>query len=192
MHDSPPLQQVFSLGLATASVSFSEDTDGQLTLRSFRVRPAADFPDLAESDHADVVAGVAQRFSGALRGTSVLSMAPESALAWSRSVLETPDGSVIDPERVISTFVGLGSDLVGNLVAAVAQAMHGQPVEFDEASLCESSRVAIVLGTHPPGDTAVVTLGFDVEFGGEAYAAHVDLLLEPKLLPGDWAGPESA
>ena len=50
----------------------------------------------------------------------------------------------------------------------------------------------IVLGTHPPSDTAVVTLGFDVEFGGVAHSAQLDLLLEPKLLPADWAGPQDA
>ena len=192
MLDSPPFQEFFALGLATASVSLSENTGGRLTLRSFRVRSAADFPDVTEADHLDVAAGVAQRFSGALRGTAVLTMEPEGAFAWSRSVLGSQDGSGSDLDRVIPTFVELGSGLVDNLVAQVAQAMHGRPVELDAGSLCESSRVAIVIGTHPPGDTAVVTLGFDVEFGGAAHAAHMDLLLEPKSLPGDWAGSERA
>ena len=62
--------------------------------------------------------------------------------------------------------------------------MHGRAVDFDAGSLRETSRVAIVIGTHAPGDTVIMTLGFDVEFDGAAHPAHLDLLLEPKSLKG--------
>ncbi len=195
MHDSPPLEEIFTLALATASALLTEKTGAQLTLSSFCVRPLADFSGASEADHADVVAGVAQRFSGVLRGTSVFTMQPEGALLWSRSAAE-PDS---DPDRVLSTFVDLGSRVLEDVVGTAAHAMHGQSmgqsigqsVEFDAATLRENSRVAIVLATHAPSDTAIATLGFDVGFHGAAHAAHVDLLLEPKLLPGHWAGPDS-
>ena len=187
MQDNPSLEQIFTLGVATASAELTERTGAQLMLRSFRMRPAAEFPDGSEADHIDVTAGVAQRFGGALRGTSVFSMEPEGALAWSHSVLAADS----DPAQVIPTFVELAGAILCDLISAAAHAMHGGSVDFDAANLRESSRVAIVLGTHPPSDTAVVTLGLDVEFDGRALPAHVDLLLEPKLLPGDWAGPEA-
>ncbi len=186
MHHSPSLEQIFALGLATASALLSEKSSAQLTLRSFRARLAADFPDAGEADHVDVAAGVAQRFRGALRGTSVFTMEPEGALAWARSVEPANE-----PERVIATFVDLGSRVLGDVVSAVAQAIHDAKVEFDAASLQESSRVAIVIATHAPSDTAVVTLGLDVEFDGVAHTAQLDLLLEPKLLAGYWAVPEA-
>jgi hypothetical protein len=118
------------------------------------------------------------RFSGALRGTSVFTMEPEGALAWSRSVGDATGA------QLITTFIAVVADVVSDLVRASAQAMHGDAVDFDRASLCENSRVAVVIGTHAPGDTAIVTLGFDVEFGGAVYPAQLDLLLEPKLLTG--------
>jgi hypothetical protein len=186
MQDNPSLEQIFTLAVATASAELTERGGGQLMLRSLRMRPAAEFPDGAEADHIDVTAGVAQRFRGALRGTSVFSMEPEGALAWSGSVLEG-NGSA---ERVIPTFIELASGILCDLVTTAAHAMHGGSVDFDVANLRESSRVAIVIGTHAPSDTAVGTLGLDVEFDDQAFPAHVDLLLEPKLLPGDWAGPE--
>jgi hypothetical protein len=187
MQDTPPLEHIFALALATASAELTERSGAQLMLRSFCVRSAADFPDVAEAAHLDVAAGVAQRFSGALRGTSVFSMEPEGALAWSRWAL----GAGSDPDQVIPTFVALASGILSDLLATAAHAMHGGSVNFDTAGLRESSRVAIVIGTHAPSDTAVVTLGLEVEFDDQAQRAHVDLLLEPKLLPGDWAGPEA-
>jgi hypothetical protein len=187
MQQPPTMEQIFALGVATASAALSENAGARLTLRSFRIRPAADFPDVAESDHVDVVAGVAQRFSGVLRGTSVFSMDPEGALAWSRSV--TDPGSA--PDDVISTFLELCSRVVVDVVGAAAQAMYRSEVAFDAASLRESSRVAIVIGTHAPSDTAVVTLGFDVEFDGAVHGAHIDLLLEPKPLAGHWVGADA-
>ena len=127
MQPSPVLEEIFTLGLATASASLSEATGARLTLHSFRVRPAADFPDVAEADHVDVVAGVAQRFGGALRGTSVFTMEPEGALAWSRSVVDA--GS--EPQQVISTFLDLSSRVVADLVAKLGH-------DFFRARLRES------------------------------------------------------
>ncbi len=187
MQQSPALEEIFTLGLATASASLSETTGARLTLHSFRVRPAADFPDVAEADHVDVVAGVAQRFGGALRGTSVFTMEPEGALAWSRSVVDA--GS--EPQQVISTFLDLSSRVVADLVAVAARAMYSSEVDFDSPSLRESSRVAIVIGTHAPSDTAVVTLGFDVEFDEGVHRAHVDLLLESKPLAAHWVAVQT-
>ena len=185
MNDSSPLEPIFALGLAAASASLSESTGAQLTPNGFRVRLAADFPDVAEADHVDVVAGVAQRFNGSLRGTAVFTMEPEGALALSRSVADTSE-----PAQVISTFVDLASGVLADLLRTAGQAMHGGPVEFDPASLREDSRVAIVIGTHAPGDTVIATLGLAVELDREAYSAHLDLLFEPKLLAGDWTARE--
>jgi hypothetical protein len=112
-------------------------------------------------------------------------MEPEGALALSRSIADTSE-----PAQVISTFVDLASGVLADLLRTAGQATHGGPVEFDPASLREDSRVAIVIGTHAPGDTVIATLGLAVELDREAYSAHLDLLFEPKLLAGDWTARE--
>ena len=187
MRTPPSLEQVFTLGLASASALLGEKTGGQLTLRSVRVRPLADFSDVSEADQTDVVAGVAQRFSGALRGTSLFTMEPKGALAWSRSVV----GPKSEPERVITAFVELAGHVLSDLIGTAAQAMHGGQPDFDAASLREDSRVAIVIATHAPSDTVIATLDLEVEFDGVSHAAHVDLLLEPKLLSAHWTDDSS-
>lgn len=195
MQPTPALEQALSLGVATASALLTEETGGQLNLRSLRVCQEGDFPDVSQADNTEVVAGVALRFDGALRGTGIFTMEPEGALAWSRAVLESAGEPENDSDSagdaVIVTFVDLARRVLSSLVGTVGKAVHGLEVEFDAASLRENSRLAIVIGTRAPSDTAVVTLGLEVEFDGAAHAAHVDLLIEPKSLAGHWVAPGS-
>lgn len=126
----------------------------------------------------DLVAGVVVRFHGAFGGTAVLVLDPEDALAWIRC--SPGDG---DP---IERYLVSAGRLVTGAVTAWGASM-GVTFDFGAPSLCEDSVVGILLGTHAPSDTLIVSARLAIDVDGAARPGHLHLMVDPKVLE-IWAG----
>lgn len=157
------------------------------TCRETRARAAAlcglaDFPEGALVGDGDLVAGVAARFEGPFAGTAIWAMEPEDALAW---VKAAGDGG--DP---IAGYVALAG---GGLSAALSGWGRSMDRDFvlGVTALREDGLAGILLATHAPSDTLILSIRIDLEVGGRALPAHVYVLIDPKLL-GVWAAQHAA
>lgn len=133
----------------------------------------ADFPIGALVAHDDLVAGVVTRFEGPFGGTAVLALDPEDAFAWVRAT-EGPGDPI---ERYL--------EAAGRLVGAAVEgwgASVGATLACGTPRLHEDSVVGILLGTHAPSDTGILSVRLSLETPGGACNAYLYLLLDPKVL----------
>ncbi len=122
----------------------------------------------------DLIAGVMLRFQGALCATALLALEPANALAWARAVSPCPEP--------VARFVALGEALLGPVVMSIAGSLDLAETEPGPASLEERPVIEILVGTHAPSDTAILSLVLAIMAGDVCVPARVYLLLEPKLL----------
>ncbi|MCZ6783318.1 MAG: hypothetical protein O7G30_08415 [Proteobacteria bacterium] len=135
----------------------------------------ADFPVGPAPCDGDLCAGVMMRLDGTLSGTALLSMDPEHALAW---ISARPNGPGAEP---LAAYLELGRTLLATCLGALADGF-GCTTEPGTARLEEETVVGIVLATHAPSDTVVLSARLEVPIAGQRLPAHVTVLLEPKLL----------
>ncbi len=138
----------------------------------------ADFPNGALVDSGDLAAGVVRRFGGTVGGTALLALDPEDALAW----VQASPGSEAPLER----FLGLASAMVEGAISGWANAI-GTEVDFGEPGLREDSVVGMLLATHAPSDTLILSARIELSPAGGDRVAHLYLMVEPKVLEL-WAG----
>jgi hypothetical protein len=113
------------------------------------------------------------RFMGGLSGSALLALEPEDALAWVRAAT-----SDVDP---IDRFLELGSQIVKCVVETLADRWR-RSVEFRVASLEEKPVLAVLLGTHAPLDTVLLSLRLQLTCPEVDAPAHLHLLVERKPL----------
>jgi hypothetical protein len=97
---------------------------------------------------------------------------PEEALVWARACGGT------DP---LETFIGLGRELLGGVTVALAEILEA-PVELRGARLVEEPELAMLVHTHAPPDTRVLSTRLRIRSRNETVSAHSHLLVEPKYL----------
>ena len=127
----------------------------------------------------DLVAGVVSGTSGALRGSAILGMEPELALVW------LADAPTADP---LAAFVQRGEALLRAVVEALARRL-GVEASTGPGALQEEPLLALVLGTHAPSDTLVLSAVLEAppsaDVGSQSSVGpllQILLVLEPKLL----------
>jgi hypothetical protein len=145
----------------------------RLELRHVTWCALGQFSERAPSDDEDVIAGAMMRFMGGLSGSALLALEPEDALTWVRT--STSD---VDP---IDRFLELGSQIVRGVVGALAEGWR-RSVEFGVASLEEQPVLAVLLGTHAPLDTVLLSLHLQLVCPEVDAPACLHLLIEPKPL----------
>ncbi|MGH0036769.1 MAG: hypothetical protein ACQGVK_17225 [Myxococcota bacterium] len=138
----------------------------------------ADFPNGALVGHGDITAGVVVRFQGAFGGTAVFALDPEDALAWMRPASARDD--------LIPAYLDRVAGLVASAVNAWGESM-GVAFAFGEPVLHEDSVVGILLGTHAPSDTLILSARLAIDADGAPRPAHLYLMVDPKVLEV-WAG----
>ncbi len=147
--------------------------DSGLEIRNIQCTTLAELPDRVACFDGDCVAGVVNRFRGGLRGTALLAMDPEDALAWVRS---KPD-----EHNLLEAFVDLGHTVQTSLLDEIATGL-GLEVDTEPGELREDSVALILFATHAPSDTAVVVVSLLVAAGDDVVPVQIYLMVEPKLL----------
>lgn len=145
----------------------------QLALRHFTWSALGQFAERPPRDDDDVIAGAMMRFGGGLSGSALLALDPEDALAWVRAAT-----SDVDP---IDRFLELGSRIMKCVIEALAEGFR-RSVEFSVASLEEQPVLAILLGTHAPLDTVLLSLRLQLTCPEVDAPACLYLLIERKPL----------
>lgn len=139
--------------------------------------PLADFPQKAVSTDADVVAAVVRGLVGPCCGTVTIAFEPKSALRLIRTgtlhAWKPGDG-----RAQIDAYVAAGA-AIGESLAAVA--LPG--VACGAPRLIEDSLPAVLVATHAPRDTMVVSAELRFVNGEEVLLGYVCLLVDGKLLP---------
>jgi hypothetical protein len=117
------------------------------------------------------IAGILVRFSGRLGQVGLFAMEPEEAFELVRH-----DPGTGDP---LSWYTAVGRELLRTVALSID--LHGVTQEGD-ASLREDSVIGVLLETHAPSDTAVVSVQLNLSCVGieSTRAAHVYLLADPK------------
>lgn len=137
----------------------------------------ADFPQGAVAFDADLVAGALARIDGPLCATALLAMAPEDALGWVRG-----DWGRDRAGGEIERFLALAGEVLRDCTAALAQA-EGAVAALD-ATLAEDPVVAILLATHAPSDTLVLSAELLVADGETHRPTFLAWMLDAKGLMG--------
>jgi hypothetical protein len=103
----------------------------------------------------------------------LFAMESEDAFALFQQVSEGAD--------LLATYTELGSELVAQAARALAGGAVG--TQSGTASLEENSVISILVGTHAPSDTVIVTLRLELSSrrGEASTPGFVYLLVEPKL-----------
>jgi hypothetical protein len=133
----------------------------------------ANFPQGAVCSDDDLIAGVLVRFEGGIAGTALLAMDPQNALDWVQAAGARPDP--------IATYLELGRLLLGEISRELASQFSAE-IELSSASLQENCVGAVLLQTHAPSDTAVISTRFDIAAGDSVLPGYVYVLMEPKPL----------
>jgi len=118
----------------------------------------------------DRVAAVSCALRGGLGGTAVFAMEPEDALAW---VLSSGSGS--DP---LASFVASGECILRQLAESTGET-EPRP-ELAAGALREESLMEILVGTHAPSDTLVLSAQLEVRTETLCLPAAFHLLVAPK------------
>ena len=139
--------------------------------------PLADFPQKAVSTDADTVAAVVRGLVGPCCGTVAIAFEPKAALQLIRSgtLAAWKPG---DARAQIDAFVAAGA-AIGEAVAAVA--LPG--VAAGHPRLVEDSLPAVLVSTHAPRDTMVVSAELRFHHEEQRLVGYVCLLVDGKLLP---------
>lgn len=133
----------------------------------------ADFPAGALVGIDDIAAGTVVRFQGPFGGTAILTLEPEDALAWVRSAPEPGDPIRGHLER--------SADLLARAVGGWGQSM-GASFSFTEPTLCEDAVAGLLLGTHAPSDTLILSARLVLSIDGRERSAWLYLMVDPKVL----------
>ena len=118
----------------------------------------------------DRVAGVACNLRGAMFGTALFAMEPEDAFAW---VLSSGTGG--DP---LASYVSGVSEILEALTTATARTLG--VTSLGEAVLREESLMEILIGTHAPSDTLLLSARLKIHAEGMSLPAGFYLLVSPK------------
>lgn len=129
----------------------------------------------------DRVAAVSCAIAGWLSGTVVFAMEPEDALAW---VLSSCSGD--DP---LESFVSSGECIVRELVHSTAPTEPS--LDLAAGRLREESLLEILVGTHAPSDTLVLSARLRLRTRQLCHSASFHLLVTPKEF-GHLGAPVSA
>jgi len=140
--------------------------------------PLGRFPDGALGCDGELVAAAVARVEAPTAGSAVLALDPEHALTW---VAEAGDGA--DP---IARFLALSGALLRAATSGLETPL-GVRLASGPAALGEDSVVGILLATHAPSDTWVLSARVDLDAGGLRRPAHAYWLLDPKLLSASGA-----
>ncbi len=145
----------------------------QVRVERLGICQLADFPAGALFADDDCSAAVLARFDGSFCATALLALDPADALRWVRA-----HEAATSP---LETYRHLANQLLCALVEGMAvgfscEAQPG-PVTFEERSL-----VAILLGTHAPSDTLVLSARLEIDTPDALVPAHLYLLFDPKRL----------
>lgn len=169
------LHSFFAEAAAAGEACVSElcGVETEIDVAEIRVTPVGEFGELGLLLSEDLVAGVMGRVEGGLPGSLNLVLEPEDALAWAQM------GSAgSDP---IAAYVGLGTEVLSGLCVALADVMSTE-VEFCEPRLVESTELGMLVGTHAPSDTLVLSVQLRIDCRGEEIGAHSHWLVEPKYV----------
>jgi hypothetical protein len=138
----------------------------------------------------DRVAAVSCALHGSLSGAAVFAMEPEDAFAWVML-----NGTGTDP---LESFVASGQRVLRELVCSTGQT---EPLpELGVAVLREETLMEILVGTHAPSDTLVLSALLELHAEGLCLPGSFHLLVAPKLfghlggesLPSEDAAREDA
>ena len=160
-------------GASEDALAEASGCETEIEVTEIRVTPLAELGERGLLLSEDLVAGVMGRVEGGLPGSLNLVLEPEDALAWAQS-----SGAVADP---IETFVGLGEKVLLGMCDALADVLSAE-VSLCEAALVEHSELAMLIGTHAPSDTLVLSAQLHVVVSGDILMAHTHWLVEPKYL----------
>lgn len=145
----------------------------EVEVAEIRCTPIGEFGELGLLLSDDLVAGVMGRVEGGLPGSLNLVLEPEDALAWAQM-----GSSASDP---IETFVSLGHELLSGMCTALAEIMSTE-VALEDVRLVELPELAMLLGTHAPSDTWVLSVQLQIEGREGVFPAHSHWLVEPKYV----------
>lgn len=171
------------------AAAVGEDALGEMTgcetevdVQEVRTTALAEFGErgLALSD--DLVAGVMGRLEGRLPGTISLVLEPEDALLWAQL------GGGSDP---LEDFVALGQTLLDGVASALGDVL-GAAASFEGAQLVEEPELAMLVKTHAPSDTIVLSTRLRIDARDEILTAVSHLLIEPKYLAQVLSGLSAA
>lgn len=163
----------FFAAAAAAGESVISEISGaetEIELLEVRCNPLARFGEEGLQLSEDLVAGVMGRMDGVMPGSYALVLEPEDALVWARTVAGT------DP---LESFVRLGRELLAGIAATLAELMEA-PAALRDGRLVEVSELAMLIQTHAPLDTLVLSLRLQIQWRDERVSAHVHSLIEPK------------
>jgi hypothetical protein len=168
------LHSFFAEAVALGESAMAEILGAETEVDVLEVRCTAlgDFGDSGLQLSDDMVAAVMGRIEGAMPGSINLVADPEEALSWSTN------GGADDP---VATFVALGDALLSGVVAGLSEVMES-PAEFCDPGLVEEAELAMLVKTHAPSDTLVISTRLRIEVRDEIITAHSHLLVEPKYL----------
>jgi hypothetical protein len=147
-------------------------------LGAHAVCPLSRFPEDGVSSDADPLAGVVVPVRGPRPASAVVALEPGSALALVRGDARG-DWAPGDGRRAIAEYV----EAAGAVAAAIAAALlpGGDP---GPAVLAEDSLPALLVGTHAPRSTLVVSMALLIlRPDGAILSAFACLLVDAKELP---------
>lgn len=121
----------------------------------------------------DRVAGLSSSLRGSLFGTALFAMEPEDAFAWVLS-----KGSGPDP---LESYVAAGAQILRAMIQETGVSLNA-PVELGETTLREESLMEILVGTHAPSDTLLVSAKLLLRAAGLTLPASFYVLVAPKQL----------
>ena len=144
----------------------------EVNVEEVRATALAEFGERGLGLSEDLIAGVVGRLEGVMPGSLSLVLDPDEALLWSQL------GGGSDP---IQTYVSFGRALLQGFVSAFGELLGGE-ASFVGASLAESPELAMLVNTHAPSDTVVLSARLRLDVRDEIFTAVSHLLVEPKYL----------
>jgi len=168
------LHGFFAEAAAEGEVSLADlsgcETD--VDVEEVRATALAEFGELGLGLSEDLIAGVVGRLEGVMPGSLSLVLDPDEALLWSQL------GDRSDP---IATYVSFGRALLEGIASAFGELLDGE-ASFAGAVLAESPELAMLVNTHAPSDTVVLSARLRIDARDEIFTAVSHLLVEPKYL----------
>lgn len=169
------LHSFFAEAAAVAEVCLSEISgcETEIEVVEIRCTPLGEFGERGLLLSDDLVAGVMGRVEGRMPGSLNLVLEPEDALAWAQV-----GAASADP---IEAFVSLGQELLSGMCVELSDVL-GSATLLCDAELVELPELAMLVGTHAPLDTLVLSSRLRIDCRDEVLTAHSHWLVEPKYV----------
>ncbi|HPG24454.1 MAG: hypothetical protein H6748_12710 [Spirochaetaceae bacterium] len=170
------LHGFFAEAVAVGEAALAEigGCETEIEVHEIRCTALAEFGEQGLVLSDDLTAAVMGRLDGALPGSLALALEPEEALLWAQI------GGDGDPLEV---FVALGRAVLSGIARSLGE-LRRAAVRFEGGELVEQPELAMLVATHAPSDTLVLSLRLRIGVRDEVLSAVSHLLIEPKYLPG--------